>query len=532
MLTDTIAAIATPLGEGGLAVLRVSGPQALAVADKVFVPVGKSSQKPSAAASHTIHYGRIERDGRFVDEVLVAVLRSPRTFTREDTVEFSCHGGLLPAKLVLDALLAAGARLAAPGEFTQRAFLNGRIDLAQAEAVADVIHARTELALTAAGEQLAGKLSQRINQLRDDLMRTLAHVEAHIDFPDEDIAPDTRDLLIERLHRAVGFMDELLRTANEGQILRRGIRAAIIGRPNAGKSSLLNQLLGHDRAIVSPIAGTTRDTIEETANVRGIPVVFVDTAGLRDSRDAIEIEGIRRTRAMVAKAELVLHVLDASEPLSPEDEEFLAEFAGKKRIVVWNKADLMRQVEGEHHRDSHAFPLTPALSRWEREKVSPPLGHPGALGSSPARTASLPLPAGEGRGEGERPARTNLASELPVGVLDAIGGDCKSPARAIAVSCLTGAGIEALKDAIQQAVWDGEIRAEMLQVMINSRHQDALQRAVSSTTGAIAALRDNLTLELAAMDLRIAVNAVGEVVGKTTTEDLLDSIFSQFCIGK
>jgi len=466
--TDTIAAIATPLGEGGLAVLRVSGPQALAVAEKVFVPVGKTSLKPSVAASHTIHYGRVERDGRFVDEVLVAVLRAPRTFTREDTVEISCHGGLLPAKLVLDALLAAGARLAGPGEFTQRAFLNGRIDLAQAEAVADVIHARTELALTAAGEQLAGKLSQRINQLRDDLMRTLAHVEAHIDFPDEDIAPDTRDLLIERLHRAVGFMDELLRTANEGQILRRGIRAAIIGRPNAGKSSLLNQLLGHDRAIVSPIAGTTRDTIEETANVRGIPVVFVDTAGLRDSRDAIEIEGIRRTRAMVAKAELVLHVLDASEPLSPEDVQFLAEFAGKKRIVVWNKTDLPRACDLQ----------------------SPTV---------------VPSPA---------------------------DGDCKSPAHVVVVSCLTGAGIEALKDAIRRAVWDGEIRAEMLQVMINARHQEALQRAVSSTTGAIAALRDNLTLELAAMDLRIAVNAVGEVVGKTTTEDLLDSIFSQFCIGK
>lgn len=468
LLSDTIAAIATPLGEGGLAVLRVSGPQAFAVADKVFVPVGKSSQKPSAAASHTIHYGRVERDGRFVDEVLVAVLRAPRTFTCEDTVELSCHGGLLPAKLVLDALLAAGARLAGPGEFTQRAFLNGRIDLAQAEAVADVIHARTELALTAAGEQLAGKLSQRINQLRDDMMRTLAHVEAHIDFPDEDIAPDTRDLLIERLHRAVSFMDDLLRTANEGKILRRGIRAAIIGRPNAGKSSLLNQLLGHDRAIVSPIAGTTRDTIEETANVRGIPVVFVDTAGLRDSRDAIEIEGIRRTRAMVAKAELVLHVLDASEPLSPEDEEFLAEFAGKKRIVVWNKADLVE-------------PRSPI----RREPDGLPTEHAGSETGAP-----------------------------------------------VFVSCLTGAGIEALKDAIQQAVWDGEIRAEMLQVMINSRHQEALQRAVSSTTGAIAALRDNLTLELAAMDLRIAVNAVGEVVGKTTTEDLLDSIFSQFCIGK
>lgn len=453
-LSDTIAAIATPLGEGGLAVLRVSGPEALAVADKVFVPVGKTSQKPSAAPSHTIHYGRVERDGRFVDEVLVAVLRAPRTFTREDTVEFSCHGGLLPAKLVLDALLAAGARLAGPGEFTQRAFLNGRLDLAQAEAVADLIHARTELALTAAGEQLAGKLSQRINLLRDDLVKTLAHIEAHIDFPDEDIAPDTRGQLLARLERGVAFMDELLRTADEGQILRRGIRAAIIGRPNAGKSSLLNQLLGHDRAIVSPIAGTTRDTIEETANIRGLPVVFVDTAGLRESRDDIEREGIRRTRAMVAKAELILHVLDASEPLSAEDEQFLAEFVGKKRIVVLNKADL------------------PRASDWE------------------------------------------------------------SLAQTIALSCLTGSGIEQLKDAIKQVIWAGEIKAEMLQVMINSRHQDALQRARAATVRTAEALRGERSLELVAMDLRIAVNAVGEIVGKTTPEDLLDSIFSQFCIGK
>jgi len=262
MLDDTIAAIATPLGEGGLAVIRLSGARALAVADRSFVPIGKSSLKLSAAPTHTIHYGRIERQGKIIDEVLAAVMRAPRTFTREDVVEITCHGGLLPAKLVLDMMLENGARLAQAGEFTRRAFLNGRIDLAQAEAVADLIHSRTELALSAANEQLAGKLSQRINQLRDDLIKTLAHVEAHIDFPDEDITPDTKDQLLKRLERGVAFMDELLRTANEGQILRRGIRAAIIGRPNAGKSSLLNQLLGHDRAIVSPIPGTTRDTIE------------------------------------------------------------------------------------------------------------------------------------------------------------------------------------------------------------------------------------------------------------------------------
>ncbi len=456
MLDDTIAAIATPLGEGGLAVIRLSGPQALTIADKSFVALGKSAVPPSAAPSHTIHYGKIMRHGRSVDEVMLAVLRAPRTLTREDVVEITCHGGLLPARLVLDTMLENGARLAEPGEFTRRAFLNGRIDLTQAEAVADLISARTELALAAANEQLAGKLSQRINLLRDDLIKTLAHVEAHIDFPDEDIAPDTKAQLTARLERGVKFMDELLRTANEGQILRRGIRAAIVGRPNAGKSSLLNQLLGHDRAIVSAIPGTTRDTIEETANIRGLPVVFVDTAGLREAGDEIEAEGIRRSRESLVRAEFILQVLDGSEPLTAADEKYLAEFTGKKRILVRNKMDL------------------------------PP---------------RLILP-----------------------------GGIKAPV--VEVCCLSGNGIEALKDAIKELIWAGEIRAEMLQVMINSRHQEALTRARAATQRTLDALQSSQTLELVAMDLRIATNAVGEIVGKTTTEDLLDSIFSQFCIGK
>ncbi len=456
MFDDTIAAIATPLGAGGLAVIRMSGPQALAVADSCFAPAGKAGRKPSAAATHTIQFGHIVHNGQNVDEVLLAVLRAPRTFTREDEVEITCHGGVLPAKMVLDTVLAKGARLAEPGEFTRRAFLNGRIDLAQAEAVADLIHSRTELALAAANEQLAGRLSQRVNQLRDEMLQTLAHVEAHIDFPEEDIAPDTRDQLIARLERGVGFMDELLRTANEGQILRRGIRAAIIGRPNTGKSSLLNQLLGRDRAIVSAIPGTTRDTIEETANVRGLPVVLIDTAGLREARDEIEVEGIRRSRQTLQQAELILQVLDGSEPLTEADEQYLAQFADKKRILVRNKIDL------------------------------------------PAR---LVLPAG-------------------------------LQAASVDVCCLTGQGIEPLKDAIKALVWSGEIRAEMFQVMINSRHQDALNRARAATLRTAEALRANQTLELVALDLRIAVDAIGEIVGKTATEDLLDMIFSQFCIGK
>ena len=455
MFEDPIAAIATPLGEGGLAVIRLSGAQAFVIADKCFLPLGKSSLKPSAAPTHTVHFGKIVRDGNLIDEVLLTVLRAPRTFTREDTVEISCHGGLLPAKLVLDTLLAHGARLAEPGEFTKRAFLNGRLDLAQAEAVADLIHSRTELALAAANEQLAGKLSQRINKLRDDLMLTLAHVEAHIDFPEEDISPDTKEKLLQRLESGISFMDELLRTANEGQILRRGIRVAIVGRPNAGKSSLLNQLLGHDRAIVSHIPGTTRDTIEETANIRGLPVVFVDTAGLREAQDEIEREGVRRSRESLARAELILHVFDASELLTGADEMSLAEFAGKKRILVCNKTDL--------------------------------------------------------------PVKLNLPS---------------ARASAVDVCCLSGQGIEALKDAIKNLVWAGEIKAEMLQVAINSRHQDALNRARIVARQATDALRADASLELVAMDLRIAANAVGEIVGKTTTEDLLDTIFGAFCIGK
>ena len=476
---DTIAAIATPLGEGGLAVIRLSGPQALAVADKSFVPLGKSSLKPSQAPTHTIHYGKIVRQGRIVDEVLLSVMRAPRTFTREDIVEITCHGGILAAKIVLDTVLENGARLAEPGEFTKRAFLNGRIDLTQAEAVSDLIHARTELSLAAANEQLAGKLSQRINHLRDDMIKALAHVEAHIDFPDEDIGPDTRQQLLSRLERGVAFMDELLRTANEGQILRRGVRAAIIGRPNTGKSSLLNQLLGHDRAIVSPIAGTTRDTIEETANIRGLPVVFVDTAGLRQAGDVIEQEGIRRSHETVTKAELILHVFDVSEPFTREDETYLAQFAHKKRIIVRNKVDLPMKL---------MLPLTLSLSPSDGERVA------------------------EGRVRGD-PDEINAA-------------------RVVDVCALTGQGIEPLKDAIKDLVWSGEIKAEMLQVMINSRHQDALRRAREATLRTIEAFRNDLTLELVALDLRIAVNAVGEIVGKTATEDLLDSIFSQFCIGK
>ena len=456
MLDDTIAAIATPLGQGGLAVIRISGGKALATVDALFTPASKSKTRLAKAKTHTLHYGHIVRDGQRLDEVIVSVMKAPATFTREDVVEISCHGGIRSTKTVLDAVLDAGPRLALPGEFTKRAFMHGRIDLAQAEAIADLIHARTDLALSAANEQLAGKLSQRINKLRDDLMHVLAHIEANIDFPDEDIEPDTLSGLVQRLENAGRLIDELLSTANEGQLIRRGIRAAIIGRPNVGKSSLLNQLLGRERAIVSAVAGTTRDTISEEAQIRGIAVVFIDTAGLQESDDPIEREGIRRSRESLIQADLILHVIDASEALTSDDQVYLADFDGKPRILVLNKSDLPNRLD-------------------QTESKGSPI---------------------------------------------------------VSVSCLNGQGIEPLKESIRNLVWDGDITSEMLEVMINSRHQEALRRANDSLRTALEQLLAGTPLDLVALDLRIGTNAVGEIVGQTTTEDLLDSIFSTFCIGK
>ena len=456
MIDDTIAAIATAVGEAGLSVIRISGPEAPLVADRCFKPLGPRSKKPSEGETHTVHYGQIVRENKLIDEVLLTILRAPRTFTKEDVIEISCHGGIVPTKLVLDTILSQGARLAEPGEFTKRAFLNGRIDLTQAEAVADIIHSKTDLALRAANEQLAGRLSKRIEILREDLINVLAHVEAHIDFPDEDIAPDTRTGLTDKLERGIEFMDTLLATAPEGQILRHGVRTAIIGRPNAGKSSLLNCFLGKDRAIVSKTAGTTRDTIEETANIRGIPIIFVDTAGLREAADEIEQEGIRRSEESLGQADLIIHVIDASQGLSEFEANLLSKHDHKTKLVVLNKSDLPSKID---------LPKT-------------------------------------------------VAQEV------------------IPISCETGAGLEALKDQIRRAVWSGQVDGEMLEVMINSRHQDALIRAKAATQITVEAIKNDLTLELVALDLRIAVNAIGEIVGKTTTDDLLDKIFSEFCLGK
>jgi tRNA modification GTPase len=327
---DTIAAVATPCGQGAVAIVRLSGPRARPVVESIWK--GRPLDPPRRA-----RLGRVvDADGRTIDQVLVTRFQAPASFTGEDVVEIASHGGLLVTRRILDAVLAAGARPAEPGEFTQRAYLNGRIDLTQAEAVMDVITAQTDLALRAANEQLAGRLGERIRALRAGLVDLLAHVEAGIDFPDEDIDPDTGAALVARLVDAHREVAALLETADQGRILREGVRTVIAGPPNAGKSSLLNRLLGFDRAIVSEIAGTTRDTIEEVINLRGLPLRLVDTAGLRDPSDPLEQQGVARSNAALATAGLVLEMADLT---LPRDRHPSLETSGR-RILLLNKCDL------------------------------------------------------------------------------------------------------------------------------------------------------------------------------------------------
>ena len=336
--TETIAAISTAPGEGAIALIRISGPEAIEIADRVF----RGKQKPSAFQLHVQHLGEIMENEIVIDQVVLSVHRAPHSYTAEDLVEISCHGGVLVTARVLEVCLAAGARAARPGEFTERAFLNGKMDLTQAEAVIDMIRARTDLALRSATEQLQGRLGAAVKVIRDQLIELLAHVEAAIDFPDEDLAPDEGERLRSRLDGIRANIDQLLATAEQGRIMREGVRVVLCGATNAGKSSLLNRLLGYDRAIVSEIPGTTRDTIEEVINLRGVPIRLLDTAGLRESSDPLERAGIERTERSLDAADLVLHMVDRS---APKPAGFPARRNGATEILLLNKSDLPKHAD-------------------------------------------------------------------------------------------------------------------------------------------------------------------------------------------
>ena len=462
-LDDTIVAISTPIGAGGIGIVRMTGPDSAQILHRLFVPGPGGSALPPEP--RTLHYGYIAdpNEGEIVDEVLATHMPAPRTYTRQDVVEINGHGGIVALRRILGLCLRQGARLAEAGEFTARAFLNGRLDLAQAEAVLDIVRAKTEVSLQAAFGQLAGRLSDQVRPVRARLVETLAYLEASIDFGEDEI-PERH--IASDLDQAGAALRQLLADADRGIIYRQGIRAAIVGRPNVGKSSLLNQLLRTSRAIVTDIPGTTRDTLEETLNLQGMPVILVDTAGITErTEDPIERLGIERSRSALAQADLALLVVDASQPLSNADLAIAALVQDKSAIVVANKVDLLAAIPGT---------------------------------------------------ESQMPAL-----ESPIA-----GAAC------VPISALTGQGLETLEELIVETVLSGQVAASEAPVVTNPRHKDALSRALDHVNAARAAQQGYELVDLVAIDVSAAVNALGEITGQTDSEDLVETIFSSFCIGK
>ena len=472
---DTIAAIATPPGVGGIGIVRLSGPEAFAIGNLLFKGSARRDRSSSPPASHLLTHGHVidPAGGERIDEVLAVFMRAPHTYTREDVVEFQAHGGPLILRRVLDLTLAAGARGARPGEMTLRAFLNGRLDLAQAEAVMALIGAESEAGRRQALLQLEGELSERVQRARTAAMGALARIEASIDFPDEEVPPPDVDELAQLIADAGTEVARLLEGAERGRIVREGLRVAIVGRPNVGKSSLLNALLGTPRAIVTPISGTTRDTIEERANIGGILVELVDTAGLTSSIDPIESIGVERSRAAARAADLLLLVLDSSLPLQELDRDAAAELrelslggasadgaAGPAVLLVLNKADLPQVVDERQ-----------AQTLWPSARVE---------------------------------ASSTLSSDGIVAVQQAIVG--------LALGSPRARGSESLVASV--------------------RHADALRRSALHLDAAAETLASDLPLDFVSIDLRAALEALGEITGETATGELLDRIFAEFCIGK
>ena len=454
---DTIAAIATPPGEGSVAIVRVSGIDAENIATRIFQ---RARGKSGRLESHRLYHGKIcdHKTARVLDEVLLAIMRKPRSYTGEDVVEIHCHGGAFMVRRILEVVLINGARQAGPGEFTKRAFLNGRIDLAQAEAVLDLIRARTDQSAEFALGQVGGALSHWVDALREELLDILVQVEAAIDFPEEEIELLQRQELTRKINTFISKISIISNTYRWGRLYRDGARVCICGRPNVGKSSLLNTLIGEDRVIVTPIAGTTRDVIEESINLNGLPTVLWDTAGIRDTDNEIEQIGVKLTREHVDKSDAVIVVLDGSVGLTPEDERLLDFVPQGKALFAVNKSDLP-QASTE-----------PELARF-------------------------------------------ICSQ-----------------KLCRVSAKTGEGISALKAMLRELVVESDPESPV--VITNLRHRSALQRSQEALTHAAQSLKDGYAAEFVAIDLSEAREALEQITGVINTEDILDKIFSSFCIGK
>ncbi len=455
---ETIAAVSTPSGEGAIAIVRLSGCRAISLADEVF----RGSSRLSQAASHTLHHGRIvdPRDDRTVDDVLAAVMRSPRTYTGEDMVEINCHGGVLVTGKILRLLLRQGARLAAPGEFTRRAYLNGRMDLLQAEAVAEVIRSKTDRGLEIARRQLDGGCSRRLENIRQDLVEALALIEAGLDFSDQELPGDEVGRALEALERSAEAISGLLQGASFGRQLQEGFKVVLVGRPNVGKSSLFNALLGSNRVIVDAAPGTTRDSVSEHISLKDLPIRLVDTAGLHAAAGSVEREGVNRARQQMDAADLLIVILDGSERLQGEDVEVLSQTEERKSLVVINKIDLPRILD---------------------------------VGPAGRMSASRPV---------------------------------------IETSAIRGDGIDATIEAVGKMLSNGNGASDPTPLVATLRHREILERTLGAVRKAEQGARDGAGEELIAEDVRYALGALAEMTGQTSDQEVLDRIFSTFCVGK
>ncbi|MCQ6280219.1 tRNA uridine-5-carboxymethylaminomethyl(34) synthesis GTPase MnmE [Bacillus sp. EB600] len=458
---DTIAAISTPSGEGAIAIVRLSGENAIKIADKVFKSV--KGKRLHEAMTHTIHYGHLVDpvSGQVVEEVMVSIMKGPKTFTKEDVIEINCHGGIVSVNRVLQLVLKNGARLAEPGEFTKRAFLNGRIDLSQAEAVMDLIRAKTDRAMNVALGQMEGRLSNLIRKLRQEILETLAQVEVNIDYPEyDDVEEMTHKMLMEKAKLVREELKKLLQTSEQGKILREGLSTVIIGRPNVGKSSLLNSLVHENKAIVTDIPGTTRDVIEEYVNVRGVPLRLSDTAGIRETEDIVERIGVERSRKVLKEADLLLLVLNAADPLTEEDENLFKAVEGMNVIVIVNKTDLPQQINMD------------------------------------------------------RVIKLSANHKL------------------VATSLLEDRGVDELEEAIASLFFAGSIEAGDLTYVSNNRHIALLNQALQAIEEVIEGVNLGTPIDIVQIDLTRTWEFLGEIVGDSVHESLIDQLFSQFCLGK
>lgn len=456
MLFDTIAAISTPRGEGGIGIVRLSGDSAFEIVEKIFKP--KSGKKISELRNFSINYGHIFDGENLVDEVMVSVMKAPNTYTKEDIVEINCHGGLVVTEKILETVLKYGARLSEPGEFTRRAFLNGRIDLTQAEAIIDVIHGKTEKSVSLSLNQLRGDLKEQIEHLKKLVLDVAAHINVVLDYPEEGIDDPLPANLVGNLEEVISTTDRLIKSYDKGKMIKEGIKTAIVGKPNVGKSSLLNSVLKEDRAIVTHVPGTTRDVIEEVVNLKGIPLILVDTAGIRNTDDIVENIGVEKSKKMIEKADLILFVVDGGRPLEAEDFEIHDAIKAEKVIGIINKIDMERKAD--------ISKLT-KVTKW------------------------------------------------------------------IEISAKENLGIDEMEDEIYNHIVDGSIEDSSEKITItNVRHKSALEKTKQYVENMFETINLGLPMDLLAVDIKGALDSLSEVTGEISSEDLLDHIFSNFCVGK